>query len=325
MPLAAAALQPSIVPELIRVGTGGGSVTLADLVTARSSGYYLSMAPKRGVKLDFRDSSPVASALAFDCGRFSCAAFQSVATIADDMSDRDAFAWSLIRLYYAAFYAGHALIRTLGEGCSFFYKAHTDRIAAVADATGITPPFRVDAGLYHCVLDAGASAATFTRAASVSGGSHEAFWLVFGSKVKLLSEEILKGPLPRMDAQAAFGKFDQMLQILGRKGSYSWLSSVRNDLQYRLQHQSWYPERLKPQFRRDLSRAAALWMRDPMSIELTNHRWGLHGDFVLVSAFIIAVCREVLTEIGARSSQGNRSFAHTGPIAFLNDIGVAGM
>lgn len=159
------------------------------------------------------------SALASDCGRFSCAAFQSVVTIAPDMEDRDAFAWALIKLYYAAFYAGHALIRTLGEGCSFFYKVHTDRIASVADATGMAPPFRVDSGLYHCVLESDASIATFTRtAAGSSGGSHEAFWFVFGNKMKATSEAILAGPLPRSDAQSVFIQIDQMLQILSRKG-----------------------------------------------------------------------------------------------------------
>lgn len=323
MPLAAAALQPLIVPQLIGIGTGGAKMTLADLVTTKLAGYDLSAAPKKGVKLDFRDSKAVTTALASDCGRFSCAAFQSVVTIAADMEDRDSFAWALIKLYYSAFYAGHALIRTLGEGCSFFYKVHTDRIASVADATGMAPPFRIDSGLYHCVLESEASVATFTRAAAGSGGAHEAFWFVFGSKMKVIGEAILMGPLPRTDAQSVFTQIDQMLRILSRKGGYSWLSGVRNDLQYRLQHQAWYPERQKTQFRRDLARSAALWTRDPMSIDMANQRWGLHGDFVAACAFIIALCREVFGQIGARSSEGRRSFARTGPIAFLNDIGVA--
>ncbi|MEQ1933569.1 MAG: hypothetical protein ABL962_06790 [Fimbriimonadaceae bacterium] len=152
MALAAAALQQMIVPQLIGVGTGSERMTLADLITMKSASYDLTVVPKKGVKLDFRDSTAVASALASDCGRFSCAAFQSVATIEQDLENRDAFAWALIRLYYGAFYAGHALIRAIGEGCSFFYKTHTDRIAIVADATGITPAFRINSGLYHCVL-----------------------------------------------------------------------------------------------------------------------------------------------------------------------------
>lgn len=325
MPLAAAALQPSIMPQLMGIGTGNDSTNLSDLVTARAAGYVLSAAPKKGVKLDFRESATISAAFASDCTRFSCAAFQSVATVSMDMQDRDAFAWSMIRLYYAAFYAGHALIRVFGEGCSFFYRAHTDRIAVVADAMGIAPPLRLDAGLYHCVLEADASAAIFTRASAMSGGAHEAFWLVFGSRIKRAAESILEGPLPRLDAQAAFAQIDQMLQVLGRKSGYSWLSGVRNDLQYRLQHQVWYPERVRPQFRRDLARAAGQWTRDPMSIEIINQRWGLHGDFVLTCAFIVALCREIFGEIAERSSEGRRSFARTGPVAFLNDIGVAGV
>ncbi|MEQ1933570.1 MAG: hypothetical protein ABL962_06795 [Fimbriimonadaceae bacterium] len=141
--------------------------------------------------------------------------------------------------------------------------------------------------------------------------------------MKAVSEAILRGPLPRADAQSVFAQIDQMLQILGRKGGYSWLSGIRNDLQYRLQHQAWYPERLKPQSRSALARAAGQWTRDPMSLDIANQRGGLHGDFALTCAFIIALCREVLGQIGARSSEGRRSFARTGPIAFLNDIGVA--
>jgi hypothetical protein len=268
LPLAAAALQPFVVPQLIGAGTGGERMTLSDLITMKSAGYDLTVAAGKKSTLDFRDSTAVTPVLASDCGRFSCAAFQSVATIAQDMED-------------------------LGEGCSFFYKIHTDHIALIADANGIVPPFRVNAGLYHCVLESDGSVATFTRAASMSGGTHEAFWLVFGNKMKIVAEAILKGPLPRADAQSVFAQIDQMLQILGRKGSYSWLSGVRNDLQYRLQHQAWYPERLRPQFRKDLARAAGQWTRDPMSIDMANQRWGLHGDFALTCAFIIALCREI--------------------------------
>ena len=234
------------------------------------------------------------------------------------MGDRDTFAWALVKLYYAAFYAGHALTRTLGEGCSFFYKKHTDRIASVADANGIAPVLRVDAGLYHCVLNANASAITYMKAASTAGGAHEAFWLAFGNKLKSVAEDILTGPLPRADAQAVYVQINSMLQIIGRKTGYSWLSGIRNDLQYRLQHGAWFPERTRVQVRHDLGRIAGQWKRDPMTIDLTNQRWGLLGDFSLACAFIVALCLEVFVIIAARSSRGNQSFARTGPIAFLS-------
>jgi hypothetical protein len=238
------------------------------------------------------------------------------------MDNRDTFAWALVKLYYSAFYAGHALIRTLGEGCSFFYKSHTDRVAIIADASGILPPFRIDAGLYHCVLSPNASAVSYVKAASTSGGTHEAFWLIFGKKLKSTANAILTGPLPSADAQTVYAQIDQMLQIINRKAGYSWLSGVRNDSQYRLQHHVWFPETLRAQVRRDLGRVAAQWKRDPMAIDLSNQRLGLLGDFSLACAFIVALSREVFCQIGERSSRGTRSFARTGPMAFLNDIGI---
>jgi hypothetical protein len=325
MPLAAAAFQPFIVPQLIGIGTGGETMTLSDLVMVKSAGYALTVTigQKKRLALDFRESNTISAALASDCGRFSCAAFQSVSNISNELENRDSFAWSFVKLYYAAFYAGHALIRVLGEGCSYFYKPHTDRLATVADAQGIDPPLRIDSGLYHCVLGPGASVATFARAAAVSGGTHEAFWFIFGSKMKAISESILLGPLPRSDGQAIFAQVDQMINIISRKTGYSWLSVVRNDLQYRLQHGAWYPERVRSQIRSNLARAAGQWTRDPMSIDMANQRLGLRGDFVLTCSFIVSLCREIFGHIADRSSEGRRSFARTGPLAFLNDIGVA--
>lgn len=324
VPLAAAALLPSLVTQLGSVGSNLENMTLADLVMPRAAGYDLSvvLAPKSLI-LDFREPTPVASALASDCGRFSCAAFQSLADIAAELDHRDTFAWGMVKLYYASFYAAHALLRTLGEGCSFFYKRHVDRVALVADAYGILPPFRIDAGLYHCVLHSSASAVTYNKAASASGGTHEAFWLVFGRRLTSVAESVLTGSLPRADAQAVYGQLDQMLQILNRKPGFSWLSGVRNDLQYRFQHSAWYPETVRAQDRRELGRVARQWSRDPMTIALTNQSWGLLGDFALACAFIVALCREVLAQIAERSSRGRQSFATTRPMAFLNDIAAA--
>lgn len=321
MPLAVDALQPSIVGELI-AATRGESMTLADLITAKRIGYNLTfMKATKAVVLDFGESSKVTSALASDCGRFSSAAFQTAAAVGDEMEDRDGFPWSLVKTYYAGFYAAHAIMRTFGEGCSFFYRQHTDQISRMAQALSLTPGFAVDAGLYHCTLSADSTVATYVKASGQSGGTHEAFWFAFGSKLKSLSEDVLKGALPRRDAQAVFTKLDELLQVLARKAGYSWLSNVRNDLQYRLQHKAWYPERVRSQSREGLCRLAKQWVRDPLTIDI-HGRWDLLGDFVGACTFLVALCREILARIGGRSTQGRHSFARSGPLAFLDDIGV---
>jgi hypothetical protein len=205
VPLAADALQASIVRHLIAVGGRLESMTLADVITTRKAGYDLSVLnAKKTLMLDFREPTFIVDALASDCGRFSCASFQSAACIAQEMRERDTFAWSLVKLYYAAFYAGHALIRAFGEGCSFFYKKHTDHLAKLSAAIGLVSTFGMEVGLYRGMLNANATAISFLKVQGSVGGAHEAFWLVFRNGIKSVSEEILTGPLTRAGAREEF-------------------------------------------------------------------------------------------------------------------------
>jgi len=227
-----------------------------------------------------------------------------------------------VKLYYAAFYAGHALIRLCGEGCSYFGRQHTTRLLSISDALGMSPLFKIEAGLYRCVVTNSGTALTCVRAHSSAGGAHQIFWMLFGNYLKKAAEGALRSNMTRADAQAAFVQFDQLLTILSRGAGYSWLSIVRNDLQYRLQHGVWHPERLRTPALRGLSSLAGQWKRDPMSIDFANCKFGLLGEFVCCCVFVIALCREILWRIAERSSVGARSFARTGPMVLLNDIGV---
>ena len=321
MGLAADALQPFIVPGLISAAGRVDPLSLADVIVFPKAAYYMSTDDAaRSVLLDFGESSLVTLALASDCGRFGSASFQTVSTVPDDLIGRDTFPWGLVKMYYAAFYAGHSLIRAVGEGCSFVYKKHADRL------NGLQPTFKIETGLYHCVLNQGATAVSLVRAQGMAGGAHEAFWLIFGKKIQALADGILSGPLTRSDAQAAYSRLDALLKVLGRKAGYSWLSVIRNDLQYRLQYQAWYPARTRKQDREALSRLAAQWAKDPMriDIEAAGHRFGILGEFVACCAIVIALCRELTGRIAAASSEGAQSFVcSSGPVSFLNDIGIA--
>lgn len=322
MSLVTDAVQPSIVSHLI-AATRCPPMTLADLVVAQAAGYDLAyLEVDKAVTLDFREPQHVTTALASDCGRFSSAAFQTVSALGNSMETRDGFPWSLIKMYYAAFYASHALLRSFGEGCSFFYRQHTEHLAHLSAALGLDPSFRVDSGLYHCVLNQGATVVSYRKAQGQAGGAHEAFWMVFGKKLRSVAEGVLHGRLPTADAQLVYSKLDELLQVLDRKGGFSWLSNIRNDVQYRMQHQSWFPERVRAQEREALCRLAGQWPRDPLKIDISAGRLGLLGDFVGACAFLVALCRSVIDRIGERTSRGQQSFARSGPLALLRDIGL---
>jgi hypothetical protein len=227
--------------------------------------------------------------------------------------EKDALPWEIIKLYYSAFYAGQTIIRLLGEGCSFLDSRHVTRIDAFAKATGKVPGFSVDAGLYTCAID---TTGTKLACLRIAGGTHESFWSVFGEKIESATAGVLKGPLVQTEAQAVFAQLEALNRLVKRHGSYRWLSTIRNDLQYRHYYDVWYPSGIGKQDRRTLHRLVLLWKSDPMSVDLDAVRFGLLGEFIVACAFIVGVCRVLLIRVAERSPQ-RQSFLRYGPLAFM--------
>jgi hypothetical protein len=268
--------------------------------------------------IDFRDSRLLSVALAADCCRLSGASFQTICLASAEITQRDSLAWGLVKLYYSAFYAGHTLIRLFGEGCSFFDRTHVERLTEIGDAFGRERQFSIDSGLYRCVLDPTSTTLKCTRARG--GGAHEAFWGIFGTRIRSIADSVLSGSLSQIESQAVFSQLDSFIDIIRRKTGYGWLSFLRNDVQYRQQYGVWFPGNINVGDRRILSRLATEWQRDPMLIDLGVRRVGLLGEFVSSCVFVVALCHTMLTRLADRSSAGQRSFVVVGPMAFLNDI-----
>lgn len=168
-----------------------------------------------------------------------------MAPVSQEIRERNTIAWALVKLYYSSFYAGHSLMRMLGESCSYLDSNHIGGITRLLSISGKVPNFSVDRGLYHCLLNSTSTAVTAKRASGsgCGGGTHEVFWRLFGVKLSKLTEQVLSGPLAPNDARAVFGKFTEFITILSRSGvrRHTWLSSVRNELQYQHKMNVWFP------------------------------------------------------------------------------------
>lgn len=321
MSLLADALQPLVVKQLGSLSGRVPSTTLADVIISPTAGYDLLFDNSDdSITLDFRDHRLLVSALAADYCRFSLAAFQSISQVPSEIMERDNVAWSLVKVYYSAFYAGHALIRMFGESCTFFDRPHIARLVDLGLALGRERTFNIEGGLYQCILSENATALRCVRARGTSGGAHESFWAIFGARVQELSEAILRGTLVQTDAQAAFGQVDALGEIMRRRAASSWLSAVRNEIQYRHVHSVWFPERIRVAERRILSRLIADWQKDPMTINLSIRHQGLLPEYVASCVFVVALCNSMLMWLADRSPAAARSFVHPGPMTFLNDI-----
>jgi hypothetical protein len=321
MTLLADALQPFIVRKLTTLGGRLREMTFADLITAPTAAYDFECDDEeQSISLDFRADEFITTALAADCCRFALASFQTAAQLQQEILQRDSVAWSLVKLYYSAFYAGHTLIRIFGESCSYFERHHVNRLNEMGVAFGRVPNFQIESGVYRCVLSDDATAIKCTKVRRSPGGAHESFWDVFGNRIRLVGESTLRGPLTRTDAQSAFSQIENLRSVLSRRTGYSWLSGVRNDLQYRHRFGVWFPAQLNSRERQALSSVVRSWDQDPMGINLQLGKRQTLNEFAAGCTFVISLCHAMLARLAERSSAGLRSFVRLGPMAFLNDI-----
>jgi hypothetical protein len=314
MSLIADALQPLIVPGILAIRGRMELSSFADAIMSPRAAYDLDFDDlNQRMLFDFRDPGFLTTATAADCCRFSGSAFQTVSSITDVSFDKDSMPWELIKFYYSAFYAGHAIIRLLGESCTFFDGRHISRIDSFGKTIGRTPGFRIDTGLYRCTI---ASSTTKLTCTKLTGGTHESFWKVFGERLGTATDDVLRGPLVPTDAQAVFGQLAAFALLVKRHGSYRWLSTLRNDIQYRHRYELWYPSGIGQRDRQTLSRLISQWKLDPM-IMSPDAAHGDLGEFILTCAFIVALCRVLIIRIMENSPRG-RSFLQYGPSIFLN-------
>lgn len=319
MSIVAEALQ-SLIPEGILNGSGKSEKTTAsDTIVLGRTGYDLAVNADGSLILDFRDDKLLTYALCCDCSRFASASFQSLGAFSSEKCDRLSFPWDLIKLYYAAFYAAHSIMRLAGQSCSYLNETHTKRLNEFLAASG-APSSNVSAGLYHGRLIANSTQIHLSKIGGRFGGSHEEFWKVFAGFLRELSTATLQGPMAAADAQQVFAKLDEAVGLLRHKGaSYGRLSTIRNELQYRHGYEGWQPSTMRKAHYRELIHLALQWKFDPMSVRLTSGRLGDLGEFTSACAFIVGFCRSAAERVAERSSAGRRSFLRFAAMRALED------
>ena len=315
MSATADALQPQLVRELLNLRGRAPINHFSDVITnAPKAGYDLDFdTATSSISIDFREPSFLGAAVAGDANRFAAAAFSSFKSVANDLEGADTLSWGLVRAYYAAFYAGHAVLRIVGRTCTNIETAHLNRIRALADALGNPVPFAVSAGLYDCELNSAQTGFVMVQARGRVGGAHETFWGIFDDFLSKLTEELLLSRIAPGDAHAVFFKLTALRRITRKAAGASWLSAVRNEIQYRHARGAWAPPTINRTQRGVLSRLAEQWARDPLAVDIELRTGGDLGSFVSACALITALCRALLNRIADRSAVGSRSFAR-GPL-----------
>lgn len=257
------------------------------------------------------------SAFAFDCNRMAIAAFETISGITQNNSFPKSTAWLIIRSYYAAFFAAHAILRMLGISCSQINTSETSSIYKIADLYGNANEHKISQGYYKCSYDNGKKKLFCKKLSTSAGGVHESFWAEFYQSIKRLSNDILKY-VSQTKVQQVSVKLADLCDNMsyGQCNNGNWLSYIRNEVNYRHLHGTWYPYRNYKNHYEQLHNDCKAWDLDPMGINLRFQKGKELHRFQASCSFVIALCKVLVIDMAGRCPKG-KSFHYFGSLAFL--------
>ncbi|MBA8683111.1 hypothetical protein [Stenotrophomonas tumulicola] len=226
------------VPGILR-SSGLGRVELKAWV---AQGHYKVSAISSGSQdLVFHvvDVLPLIESFGYDHSRFACAAFESARELRADPSFPKATAWAAIRMYYAAFFAAHALLRYSGNACSQIDPEQASLVSKYAGLYGVTE--NMGKGFYQINWSPVSNDLVMEKVKD----SHRDTWRVFD---QWLQRAITVLPTvqglthSKVEVIETLSALRENLRSEGAN-SGNWLSAFRNNVNYRQSYDAWYPYR----------------------------------------------------------------------------------
>jgi len=271
------------------------------------------------------NTDSLADAIASEVSRFSCAAYESLLDAEPGIHADRALGWALVRYYYATFYAAHALLRISGQSVTMLSPQTASRLNVIGGQYfGMSPG--ITTGLHLVRIDPhNRSRVSIRKIGGSSGGSHEEMWKLFLGLVVELEGQLILTQGQSQDALLAVQTLTDLRKQLCRRGKNngSWLSSVRNDLNYRHEHGVWYPYKLTSKAATSLIARMQRWL--PSAAD--GYEIGKVSDdlecFVDSCNVMTRLLTAALFDLSSRATKTRYSFVDRQPFKLLRLRNVA--
>ena len=208
----------------------------------------------------------------------------------------------------------------MGSGCGPIGKSQSISVIRVANLWAAEAPTSYAPGLHRFRFDVNAS---LFSADTLAASPHEAFWRLFDKSLKEISAGALDSrislSIDTITRQAVSTKLDQLrknLSFMNNSGA-SWLTQVRNSINYDHEFSAWYPYEGRQKYCKNLYKQVDSWKQNAMEIELSSYEGEELMRFQATCNFILAICRETIEEMSDRCSNGH-SFHQSGALAYFN-------
>ena len=263
------------------------------------------------------DSNEIKHAICHDLSRMACAAFESVYAVQPPAGLEKSSGWGVIRSYYAAFFAIHAIVRIFGTTCTQLDVQHIQYISKVTSYTH-AETVKHSGGLYCGKWDDVNGVLRFSKPTE---NTHEATWKIFLDLLIELRDSLLNGSSIGLvvDLQNTALELDSLRKALCENGFNlgNWLSNIRNRVNYRHDFDAWFPYgKPKNHYHSIWNGADERWLKSPMPIKTIP----IHGreleKMIELSGAIVSLCRCFIEHI-SETCVKKESFVKYGPYSII--------
>ncbi|WP_375205609.1 hypothetical protein [Hyphococcus sp.] len=243
------------------------------------------------IEIENFDFEALTDSIAFDYARFALSCYESFSVCRLDNQNHSLFSWPLLKLYYAAFFGCHAIMRSQGYGIIKLEKRQTDYINSILTITTGADP-QIKTGMYS--FSASTGVLRLSPLSSGKRGVHEEFWFEFVQFLNTYSNEAQARGAP--DAS----QFIAGTQAIDDALAGGWFSAYRNEINYQHKHNVWLPIRRKDDRRNSIEAVA---ITNSNSILLPGTGKKDVRDFIRIAHFFTMLSIEISEFIAARSTR----------------------
>lgn len=181
------------------------------------------------------------STLAREVDRFLCAMCESFAELNPSTFAARSISWPLIKAYYASYFAAHALLRMTGRCVTQVDNALSQSVMRSLLSSGSAPAWQITTSQYFVRYDENQQLLTFEDKHAAKGGSHQFVWKKFGELLtELISSSKAMGSAYQQE-MLLLERMSDNLTSQQKVADYSWLSGIRNSVNYGFSHSVWFP------------------------------------------------------------------------------------
>lgn len=261
------------------------------------------------IALEVADAGKLVRHISFDFERFALASMESFSVAYAEWKDYHLAGWPLLKLYYAAFFSAHSIMRSQGSGVVKLERPHTDYLNNIVSLLQLDAP-SVCPGMYQYKTESSPTTGRLVvllEPTPQDCGVHEGFWKLF---CKFLMDGATKAVHIRAaNANEYLAGADEICGAIrhGSSNSGIWFSMVRNEINYQHKYETWFPVRKRALAIGALKSAQAnrlsvLPTRDTKTKDPI-------GAFVNTSKYLACLNTDLADFVAQRSNSG-QSFGH---------------